>query len=148
MTANATAAKLTIITRCPSCATMNRVDLSLIANGPRCSKCGVALALDKPQPVSDADFRKIINGASVPVVVDFYADWCGPCRAMAPAFAEFASKEAGRVLTLKLDTDANPHTATEFGIRGIPTIIAFRDGRELRRHVGMADARVLEGLIA
>jgi thioredoxin 1 len=79
--------------------------------------------------------------------VDFYADWCGPCRMMAPALDEFARERTGEALVLKLDTDANPASAARFGIRGIPTLIAFRDGKESRRHVGMADRRVLDALV-
>lgn len=89
----------------------------------------------------------MIEGASVPVVIDFYADWCGPCKIMAPTLASFAAARAGDVLVLKLDTDANPATPTRFDIRGIPTLIAFRDGRERYRHVGVADRQALDRLI-
>jgi thioredoxin 1 len=97
--------------------------------------------------VTDKDFDRTITGSSVPVVVDFYADWCGPCKAMAPTLDEFAAKLAGEALVVKLDTEANPATAARFGIRGIPTLIAFEAGKEKRRHVGMADMKVLEGLV-
>jgi thioredoxin len=96
--------------------------------------------------VGDKDFERIITSSAVPVLVDFYADWCGPCRMMAPALDEFAQKRAGDVLVLKLDTDANPLTASRFGIRGIPTLIAFQGGSERSRHVGVADTKVLENL--
>jgi thioredoxin len=78
--------------------------------------------------------------------VDFYADWCGPCHMMAPTLDEFARQQAGRVLVLKLDTDANPPIAGRYGIRGIPTVIAFDRGRERGRHVGVADLKVLASL--
>jgi thioredoxin 2 len=126
---------------------MNRVDLARLDHRPRCAKCGQPLSLDRPQRVTDADFQRVVESASVPVLVDFYADWCAPCRAMAPTIDEFAENRAGRVLVLKLDTEANPRTPAQFGIRGIPTLIAFRDGLELRRHVGVANLRVLENLI-
>ncbi len=89
----------------------------------------------------------MIEGASVPVVVDCYADWCGPCRMMAPTLDEFARAELGRALVLKLDTDGNPTTARRLGIRGVPTLIGFQGGREVRRHVGLADLRVLQELV-
>jgi len=88
----------------------------------------------------------VIADAQVPVLVDFYADWCGPCRMMAPTLDDLAQKRAGEVLVLKLDTDANPLTASRFGIRGIPTVIAFQGGNERSRHVGVADLKILENL--
>jgi thioredoxin 2 len=135
------------IIHCPFCAAANRVDLTRLASGPKCAKCGKPLRLDRPQKVTDKDFDRTITGSSVPVVVDFYADWCGPCKAMAPTLDEFAAKLAGEALVVKLDTEANPATAARFGIRGIPTLIAFEGGKEKRRHVGMADRKVLEGLV-
>jgi len=134
------------IVHCPFCAAANRVDLTRLASGPKCAKCGKPLRLDRPQKVTDKDFDRTITGSSVPVVVDFYADWCGPCKAMAPTLDEFAAKLAGEALVVKLDTEANPAAAARFGIRGIPTLIAFEGGKEKRRHVGMADMKVLEGL--
>ena len=138
------ASRKPVVVRCTSCGTSNRVDLARLGDGPKCASCGKALRLDRPRPVTDGDFQRTIDGASVTVLVDFYADWCGPCHAMAPALDDFASNRAGDVLVLKLDIDANPQTARQFSIRSIPTLIAFRDGRELRRHVGMADRHALE----
>jgi len=135
------------LVRCPACRTLNRVDLARLAEGPKCAKCRQPLPLGRPHPVTDADFSTITGGAAVPVLVDFYADWCGPCHAMAPALEDFASRRARDVLVLKLDTDANQRTAQHFGIRGIPTLIVFRGGQEVRRHVGMADIRTLEALL-
>jgi thioredoxin len=79
--------------------------------------------------------------------VDFYADWCGPCRAMAPALDAFAAANVGRALVLKLDTDANPATASRFAIRSIPTLISFQGGKEWRRHIGGANRAILDGLV-
>jgi len=117
-----------------------------LSAGPKCAQCGRPIRLDRPLKVTDSGFQQTITGASVPVLVDFYADWCGPCRVMAPTLDEFAQQRAGHVLVLKLDTDANQATASRFGIRGIPTVIAFQDGKERGRHVGVADTRVLEQL--
>ena len=137
-----------VLLRCQHCQALNRIDLARIHRHPKCAKCQAVFSLDRPQPVTDDDFPKLIDGASVPVLVDFYADWCGPCRAMAPALERFAAARAGEVLVLKLDTEVNPRTAARYGIRGIPTLISFARGRELRRHVGMADTGVLSGLVA
>ena len=134
------------VVRCIFCGKANRVDLARLDAGPKCGECGRPIRLDRPHKVTDQDFEQTIRGSSVPVLVDFYADWCGPCRMMAPTLDEFAYARAGELLVLKLDTDANPMTVTRFGIRGIPTLIAFQDGRETGRHVGLADMRVLERL--
>lgn len=134
------------IVHCPFCAAANRVDLTRLASRPKCARCGKPLRLDRPQKVTDKDFDRTITGSSVPVLVDFYADWCGPCKVMAPTLDEFAHRRAGETLVVKLDTEANPVTASRFGIRGIPTLIAFQGGKEQGRHVGVADMKVLEGL--
>ena len=136
------------VARCAFCGKLNRVNLARLADGPKCAECHRPIRLDRPLKVTDADFDTVIGGTQVPVLVDFYADWCGPCRMMAPTLDEFALARTGDVLVLKLDTEANPSSASRFGIRGIPTIIAFRGGREFRRHTGLADRRVLDGLVS
>ena len=133
--------------KCPACGTLNRVDLARAAQRPTCGRCRQTLRLDHPLPVGDAEFDRIVGDAGVAVLVDFYADWCGPCRMMAPALDAFAASRAGEVLVLKLDTDASRHTASRFGIRGIPTLIVFRGGKEAARHVGAADGATLEALV-
>jgi thioredoxin 2 len=135
-----------VVVHCPFCSAANRVDLARLSAGPKCAKCGKPLRLDRPQKVTDQEFERTISGSSVPVLVDFYADWCAPCRMMAPTLDEFARARAGQTLVLKLDTEASPLTASRFGIRGIPTVIAFQNGKERARHVGLADMKVLEGL--
>jgi thioredoxin len=135
-----------VTVRCAFCGKLNRVDLSRVEAGPKCAECGRPIRLDRPVKVTDAEFDRVIEGAGVTALVDCYADWCGPCRMMAPTLDDFARAETGRVLVLKLDTDANPVTARRLGIKGIPTLIAFQGGREVRRHVGLADMRVLREL--
>jgi thioredoxin 2 len=136
-----------VVVICVFCATPNRVDLSRLSEGPKCGKCGRPIRLDRPLPVTDANFNQVIKGASVPVVVDFYADWCGPCKIMAPVLDEFARQHTGELLVLKLDTEANPATPARFGIRGIPTLIVFEHGHEARRQVGAVQAADLEKLV-
>jgi thioredoxin 2 len=137
--ANAAEAARSVIVQCPLCSAPNRVDLNRLSAGPKCAKCGKPIRLDRPQKITDKEFDRTISSASVPVLVDFYADWCGPCKMMAPTLDE---------LVLKLDTEANPATASRFGIRGIPTVIAFQNGKERKRHVGLADMKTLETLVS
>lgn len=132
--------------RCPLCLSLNRVDLVRLESGPVCGSCQRPLLLDRPIAITDEDFERVIRETEVPVVVDFYADWCGPCRMMAPTLDEFARGRAGEVLVLKLNTDQNPVTPQRFGIRGIPTLIAFHRGQETGRNVGVTDAAQLAEL--
>jgi thioredoxin len=97
--------------------------------------------------VAEAAFDRTLLGTTVPVLVDFYADWCGPCHMMAPALDDFARQHAGDAVVLKLDTDANPKLAGRYGIRGIPTLIVFDKGTERGRHVGVANLETLQKLV-
>ncbi|MEO7998516.1 MAG: thioredoxin [Gemmatimonadaceae bacterium] len=135
------------IVRCTSCQTLNRVDLARIGDKPKCSRCANALPFDRPLVATDADFQRYLDGAVVPVLVDFYADWCGPCKAMAPMLDALARQRAGNVLVLKLDTDANPITARRFNITSIPTLIVFRAGKESKRQIGVPPRPVLEAMV-
>src|SRR5262245_62166669 len=109
--------------RCHFCSTLNRVDLARVDQHPKCGECGRPILLDRPMPITDAEFDRVIADAEVPVVVDFYADWCGPCKMMAPVFDDFAREHRGRALVAKMDTDASPATPQRFNVRGIPTLI-------------------------
>lgn len=132
---------------CPFCGRLNSVDLARIDDRPRCGECGRPILLDRPVKLSDADFDRVVAGSDVPWLVDFYADWCGPCRVMAPTLDELASDRAGRTLVGKLDTDRNPGTASRFGILGIPTTIVFRKGSEVVRRTGALGRSELEALL-
>ena len=132
---------------CASCGKLNRVRTSRIADRPKCGECSRPLLLDRPINLTDANFDKIIGGTEVPVIVDFWAEWCGPCKAMAPVLDDFARARAGSVLVAKLDTDRNQQTSMRFGIRGIPTLIVFRDGKESTRQVGAVPRARLEQLV-
>ena len=135
------------VVRCVFCQTPNRVDLTKLSLGPKCANCQRPILLDRPLKVTGADFDQTLQGTTVPVAVDFHADWCGPCHLMAPTLDEFAKRNAGNALVLKLDTDNDSAIAGRYRIRGIPTVIVFQQGRETGRHVGVADLTTLEKLI-
>jgi thioredoxin 2 len=122
---------------CPFCATMNQIDLGRLGDGPKCAECQKPILLDRPIRVTDETMEATVAGTSVPVVVDFYADWCQPCKMMAPLLDQLAADLQGELLVAKLDTDSNPTMAVKYGIRGIPTLIVFRDGREWKRQTGV-----------
>jgi len=145
--ATAMSDKKTATVACPFCGTLNRVDLTRLEQHPKCGSCGKPILLDRPIAISDATFDKVTTGTTVPVVVDFYADWCGPCKIMAPLLDDVAHRRAGEMLVVKLDTDKNPMTGQRFGIRGIPTLIAFRKGREVGRRVGAVPPAELEAFL-
>ena len=133
---------------CPFCAQLNRVDLDRLASGPRCRSCKRPLLLDRPVKVSGENLDAVLGGTDAPVLVDFYADWCGPCKMIAPIVDDLAHERAGLALFLKLDTDRSPGITERFGIRGIPTLIGFRNGKETGRQVGLADRAQLARLVA
>lgn len=120
--------------------------MSRLAAGPKCADCGRPILLDRPRAVSEEEFRETVASAGVPVLVDFYADWCGPCRAVAPLLEEVARRHAGNLLVLKVDSDRWPDLTRQHGIRGIPTLLVFDEGREVRRHVGAGSLDQLERL--
>ena len=136
-----------VVVRCPMCTTLNRVDVTRIPDRPKCAHCAKPILLDRPLVATDSDFDKIIAGSDLPVLVDFYADWCGPCKMMAPMLDELARERTGRALVLKLDTDRNQATAGRFGIRNIPTLAVFSGGREVARQVGAAPKQRLAQLL-
>lgn len=125
---------------CPSCGATNRVPDDSAGRPFRCSRCKTPLpgpgAVNEPLIVTDATFMELVERSPVPVLLDLWAAWCGPCRAIAPAIAELARELAPGVRVAKLDVDENYATAERLGVRNIPTLLIFRDGREVDRLVG------------
>ncbi|MEO8337753.1 MAG: thioredoxin [bacterium] len=132
---------------CPTCGKWNRILADKAGNGPKCGSCGTALALDHPVKLDDSTFDRVIAETEVPILVDFYADWCGPCKMMAPSVDTLARETVGRALVAKLDTDAAQRTASRFQIRGIPTSIVFKNGREVKRQTGAVPLATLRGML-
>jgi thioredoxin len=132
---------------CPFCGTLNRVALGRLNDRPACADCQKPLLLDRPVHGKDDHLSKIINGATVPVIVDFYADWCAPCKMMAPVLDDLARERAGALLVVKVNSDQNPVSPQHYGVRGIPTLIVFRDGQEVGRQVGFAPKAQLVALL-
>ena len=132
---------------CAFCASLNRVNLDRLSHGPKCNACKKPVLLDRPVRVTDASFERMTTGTTVPVLVDFYADWCGPCKVMAPVLDDIASERKGSLIVGKLDTDRNQVTASRFAIRGIPTLILFSGGKEVSREVGAVPKGRIEAML-
>ncbi len=144
-TSSPPAKKLTLL--CPFCQTWNRVDAARAADRPKCGKCARPLLLDRPYILNDDSFARTIAESEVPVLVDFYADWCGPCKQMAPAVDQLAAKYEGSALVAKLNTDKSPRTAAAHGIRGIPTVIVFDGGKIVSQKSGAMPLATLETML-
>jgi thioredoxin 2 len=139
-----TAHKITV--RCQFCETWNRVVAERASDRPKCGKCGKPMLIDRPIALNDDTFTRTVTESEIPVLVDFYADWCGPCKIMAPSIDQLAAENQGRLLVGKLDTDRSPRTAQSFNIRGIPTTILFKGGKEANRLTGAAPLPALKKL--
>lgn len=128
---------------CPHCAALNRLPRARLGQDPSCGRCGTALLDGRPLALTDANFDSVVARTELPVVLDLWAPWCGPCRAMAPAFEQAARELKGRALLVKVDTDANPHTAARFQVRSIPTLLKLQQGREVARSAGAMPAAAI-----
>lgn len=141
----------TIEVRCRECGTGNRLPAAKQHLLPKCGRCGKPLditAAAVPVELSDADFRTFINGAAIPVLVDFYSPTCGPCRAMVPVIDSLARRYLGRAIICKLDTSRHQTTAAQYRVRGVPTFLFFKNGQIIDQVVGAVPARVLEEKLA
>jgi thioredoxin 2 len=128
---------------CPHCLAANRVPAARLGEDPKCGKCGAALLDGAPLELREDQFESFVQRTQLPVLADFWAPWCGPCRAMAPHFERAAGELKDRVRLVKVNTEEAPQLARRYGIRAIPTLVLFRDGAEVKRASGAMDAGAL-----
>ena len=132
-----------ILTHCPHCNATNRLPAERIADAPVCGRCGEPLLAGQPLELNDANFDSVVRASEQPLLVDFWAPWCGPCRMMAPAFEQAGKTLAGRALLVKVNSDDNPQLSARFGIRSIPTLVRVAQGRETARQSGAVPAAAI-----
>lgn len=128
---------------CPQCDAVVRLPAERLPEGPQCPKCHVPLLAEHPLDLSTARFEKHVSRHELPLVVDFWAPWCGPCRMMAPHFEEVSRRLATKARFVKINSDNESALSSRFNIRGIPTLIAFKGGQEIARQSGAMDTNTL-----
>ena len=129
---------------CPHCHAINRLPATRINDGAKCGKCKQTLFAGQPLDLTHTSFNRHISKNDIPVVVDFWAPWCGPCKMMAPAFSEAASQMEPNARFAKVNTEEQQQIAAQFGIRSIPTLVVFKNGKEIARQAGAMDAATLQ----
>ena len=130
----------TILIACPHCQAKNRVPVARLAEGPNCGRCHRALLGAEPVELTDANFDQVMQNMPVPVLVDFWAPWCGPCKQMSPQFDQAAKTLKGKALLVKVNSDNNPGLAQRYQIRSIPTLVKLKEGKEVTRRSGALPA--------
>jgi thioredoxin 2 len=134
------------IFRCEGCGGLNRADPA--RSGARCGSCHRPLRTDgAPVHLDDAALADLVAKSPVPVLVDFYADWCGPCRMLAPVLAQLGAKHAGELVVVKVDTEVHKRTAAQLGVQGIPAVFLYRDGRVVDQAAGYRPLQAWEGFL-
>lgn len=133
---------------CPDCGGINRVPSARVTSGPNCGKCKAALISGYPVNLTQNSFLRYVQKNDLPVVVDFWAPWCGPCGTMAPFFEQAATDMKSKALFAKLNTEQHQAIGAQYNIRSIPTLIVFKNGREVARQAGAMDATSLKKWVA